>query len=196
MSNVKPSCSQSQKDEHSYSPVCRQSHTRTSCASNQSVVGVFNTVTCFNPDWSWSPTQIIMWLQAFLHFQPFQQWKITLHFPFHVNRLGWKYSCGAPTGLGNASFLRRNKKEGGIQNNLFDAHPHTHTLCYSAPIKSKLACPGAVPPHLSPHHPTPHSHNEQDGITVVLKAFAWQSNIVHLRNKRNWSCLSQVGFLG
>lgn len=52
---------------------------------------VLNTVTCFNPDWSWSLTNNNVITGFSLLLSP-RQWEITLDISFHVNRLGCKYT--------------------------------------------------------------------------------------------------------
>lgn len=64
-------------------------------------------------------------------------------------------------------------------------HTHTHTLLSTLTL---LFCAHQILACLSwcsdpPPSSTPDHHNERDGITVLLKAFAWQSNIVRLGNK-------------
>lgn len=63
-------------------------------------------------------------------------------------------------------------------------HTHTHTLCS---VVTPLFCAHQILACLSwcsdQTRPPPFRHNKQDGITMLLKAFAWQSNIAHLGNK-------------
>lgn len=87
-------------------------------------------------------------------------------------------------GLGNASFLRKKKRGKKPSKITYLMHTHTHTLLSAV---TPLFCAHQILACLSrcsDQTPLPLArHNKRDGITVLLKAFAWQSNIVHLENK-------------
>lgn len=129
-----------------------------------------------------------MWLQAFLRFQPFQRWKITLDFSFHVNRLGWKYTSEHQWASVMPLFFVKRKGGGkkNIQNNLFDAHPHTHVAeCRNTVIQRPSNPSLHVPVQWFPPPPYP------PPPTVTISGMALRSFWKHLHGKAI-SCSSEI----
>lgn len=66
-------------------------------------------------------------------------------------------------------------------------HTHTNTLLSAVTLlfcaHQILACLSRCSDSTLPPPHIPDRHNKRDGITVLLKAFAWQSDIVLLGNK-------------